>query len=96
MSKNKKAVVITTESRGVFFGYIKDAKKAPSEIVLTNVRMCIYWSADVKGVLGLASRGPTDGCRITQATSEVKLYKVTGILDCSKEAIEAWEKGRWK
>ena len=52
-----KAVLVTTEFRGVFFGYIKDDTKLPSEIILTGVRNCIYWSSDCGGFLGLAANG---------------------------------------
>lgn len=49
----KRAVVITTELRGVFFGYLdKEPKKIPAEITLKNARMCVYWDSTVKGVLG--------------------------------------------
>lgn len=93
---NKKPVVVTTENRGVFFGYVKDDSKAPAEIVLEKARMCVYWDTETKGVLGLSATGPTKGCRITHAIPEAKLYKVTGIFDCSPEAIENWEKSIWK
>lgn len=93
--KAKRAVVITTEHRGVFFGYVESDKKAPNEIDLKDVRMCVYWSADVKGVLGLASGGPTKGCRITAPVPKMRLYKVTAILECAPEAAKRWETDIW-
>lgn len=93
--KNQKAVVITTEHRGVFFGYLEDDKKAPAEITLSKARICVHWSSDVKGVLGLAATGPTKSCRISHAVPEFKAYKVTAVLECTPEAAEAWEKALW-
>lgn len=93
---NKKPVVITTEHRGVFFGYVEDDSNSPSEITLSNCRMCVYWSVETKGVLGLASNGPKEGCKITHSVPQMKAYKVTAILDCTPEAAEAWEKSLWK
>lgn len=93
--KKQKAVVVTTEHRGVFFGYVANDKKAPAEIELEKARMCVYWSSDVKGVLGLAATGPSNSCRVTHAVPTFKAYKVTGILECSPEAVEKWEKGVW-
>ena len=90
-----KPVIVTTEHRGVFFGYVGDRSKAPSEIEIEKARMCVYWSNDVKGVLGLAATGPTKGCRVTHAVPKFTAYKVTGILDCSPEAAEKWEQGAW-
>lgn len=87
----KKPVIVTTEFRGVFFGYIKDDKKAPSEITITNVRNCIYWSADVGGFLGLASVGPTKGCKIGKKVKELTLYKITSVTPVEEEAVKVWE-----
>lgn len=55
-----KPVLVTTEFRGVFFGYVKTDKKLPEEITLTNAKNCIYWS-DCGGFMGLASQGPGGG-----------------------------------
>lgn len=93
---NKKPIVVTTKHRGVFFGYVEDDSKSPSEIILAQVRMCVYWSSDIKGVLGLAVSGPSATCRITHAVSKVTLYDITGILDCSPDATEKWEQSLWK
>ena len=87
----KKAVLVTTEFKGVFFGYVKNDKKLPDEITLTNVRNCMYWSADCKGFLGLASNGPTSNCKIGMKVSQITLYKVTSISPVSDKAVEKWE-----
>ena len=61
-SATKQAVLVTTEHRGVFMGY---ATETDGDVVeLTEARLCIYWSADVKGFMGLAANGPTSGCRM--------------------------------
>lgn len=92
---NKKPVVVTTEHRGVFFGYVEDDTKTPAEIRLERARMCVYWDSATKGILGLCAQGPTKGCKVTQSIPSTTLYKVTGVFDCSPEATEAWEKGPW-
>lgn len=86
-----KAVLITTEFRGVFFGRIKDDTNTPHEITLTDARNCIYWSSDCGGFLGLAATGPTEGCRIGKKVSELTLYKITSITPLEDVAIAAWE-----
>lgn len=93
--KKKTAVVVTTENRGVFFGYVDDDSNAPSKIVIKNARMCVYWSQDVKGVVGLAATGPTKSCRVTHSTPTLTAYKVTAILECTNAAADAWEKALW-
>ena len=88
----QKPVLITTEFRGVFFGYIKNDKKLPNEITLNNARNCIYWSSDCKGFLGLASNGPTSSCKIGAKIKEITLYKITSVTPIEPKAVEAWEK----
>lgn len=88
---SNKPVLVTTEFRGVFFGYISDDKKAPAQLTLKSARNCIYWSSDVGGFLGLAGKGPTRNCRIGRTIKEITLYKITSITAVEKDAIEAWK-----
>lgn len=91
----KKPVVITTEHRGVFFGYVVDDSKAPERIELESARMCVYWDRATRGVLGLASGGPTSGCKITRPIPKITAWKITAVLDCTPEAAEKWEASPW-
>ena len=63
ISKSDKPVVVTTAHRGVFFGYIDGKPTDAPTIRIERARMCVYWSADIKGVLGLAATGPSKDCR---------------------------------
>lgn len=85
-------VLVTTEHRGVFFGY--EEVRGENTIKLKRARNCLYWSADTKGFLGLAATGPTSGCRIGPA-ADVELFKVTSISDVTPEAVKAWERAPW-
>ena len=87
-----KFVLVTTEFRGVFFGFIKNDKKLPAEVTLTSARNCIYWSADCGGFLGLAAKGPTKNCRIGTRVPEITLYKITSITPVEDDAAKVWEK----
>jgi hypothetical protein len=87
--KNK-AVLVTTEFRGVFFGYVKDDKKLPDEITLTKVRNCIYWTSSIGGFLGLASQGPDSNCKIGTEVEELRLFKITSVSPVSDEAAKKW------
>jgi hypothetical protein len=89
---SNKAVLVTTEFRGVFFGYIKNDKKLPQEITLTGARNCIYWAASCGGFLGLASMGPNKDCKIGQGVPEITLYKITSVTPVESAAEKAWEK----
>ena len=87
-------LVVTTESRGVFFGYGQVTTK--KEVSLEKARMCVYWNEVVRGVLGLAAIGPNSGCKISYAIPGITLQKVTAIMECTPEAVENWEAGPWQ
>lgn len=89
----KVPVVVTTAHRGVFYGV-----GIPSDaetITITDARMCVYWSQDVRGVLGLASSGPSKNCKVTLPVPSLTLRDVTAVIVCSQEAAEAWGRGPW-
>ena len=56
------AVLVTTAHRGVFFGYATETDG--ETIALKRARLCLYWSRDVKGFMGLAANGPSKSCKI--------------------------------
>lgn len=82
-------VIITTEYRGVFFGYADDT--SGDTVVLKNARNCIYWSAETGGFMGLASKGPGKGSRIGERVEQIELRKVTAVIEATKAAATAWE-----
>lgn len=93
-----KPVLVTTEYRGVFFGYVEGELKADEnrEMTLSNARNCLYWSSDCKGFLGLASSGPTEACRVGPQVQFLTLYGVTSIAPVNAEAVKKWEEAPWK
>ena len=85
-------VLVTTAHRGVFFGY---ASKTDGEtITLKDARLCIYWSADVKGFMGLAANGPSASCRIGPA-ADITLRNITAVLEVTKDAVVKWQAAPW-
>jgi hypothetical protein len=93
MSKAEIPMVVTTAHKGVFFGF--GSRTTNKKIRLRRVQMCVYWSSDVKGVLGLAATGPTRGCKIGPPVPAMTLQDVTGIIEASEEASAAWAKQPW-
>jgi len=86
-------VVVTTDKKGVFAGVLKEMKS--SEVLLTEASMCVYWSAETMGVLGLASLGPQKGSKVSPQAPEIFLNGVTGIFVCSKKAQKLWGEQPW-
>lgn len=89
----EKAVLVTTEYRGVFFGYATDT--SGEVISLRAARNCIYWPTENKGFLGLAADGPKSGARVGPPAN-IELRKITCVAECTPKAVEAWEKAPWK
>ncbi len=88
----ERAVLVTTSHRGVFFGFA--TKTDGPTIALRAARNCLYWSSDVRGFLGLASRGPSKACKIGPS-ADIELRDVTCIAECSEEAVKAWAAAPW-
>ena len=90
--KQERAVIVTTAHKGVFFGYALDTDGA--SIALRAARNCIYWPAENKGFMGLASMGPVKGSRIGPA-ADILLRDITAVVECTPAAVTAWEAAPW-
>ena len=88
-------VIVTTEHRGVFFGYLNGEAPTKEKATITEARNCIYWDADTKGFMGLAVDGPGSKCRVGPAAPSVTLYGITGVVTCTPEAAAKWESAPW-
>lgn len=90
--KQERAVLVTTAHRGVFFGYAADTDG--DIIKLRAGRNCIYWPAENKGFLGLASVGPVKGSRVGPP-ADIELRDITCVAAVSDEAVKRWESAPW-
>jgi hypothetical protein len=89
---NERGVVVTTQHRGVFFGYAADTD---GEIInLRAARNCLYWPTENKGFMGLAAVGPVKGARVGPA-ADISLRDITSVIECTPQAVEAWEQAPW-
>ncbi len=77
-------------------GFINPADADKETLEVEEVRMAVYWSADVRGVIGLASNGPSKECRISPAAKKAVIKGVTAVLELTDEAVKAWRKEPWK
>ena len=93
MTSKSIPLLVTTAHRGVFFGYGQPGDA--ETITLTQARMCVYWSADMRGVMGLAAQGPSKSCKIGPAVPSLILRNVTAVVACTAEAATRWEEGPW-
>jgi hypothetical protein len=91
-TNKERAVLVTTAHKGVFFGYATET--SGSTIKLRSARLCVYWTTDLRGFMGLASQGPGTGCKIGPA-ADIELRDITSVTEVSANAVEAWEKAPW-
>ena len=89
----ERAVLVTTAHRGVFFGYATET--SGETIKLRAARLCVYWTADLRGFMGLASVGPSNSCKIGPA-ADIEVRSVTSVTEVSPEAVTRWESAPWK
>ena len=87
--KTERPVLVTTEFRGVFFGYATDT--SGDTITLKRARNCIYWPSGNGGFGGLASEGPASGARIGARVDQIELRKITAVAECTPASVEKWE-----
>lgn len=84
----KRPVVVTTAHRGVFFGYADNTDG--ETITLKGSRLCIYWSEDLKGFMGLAAFGPSKSCRIGPP-ADITLRNITAVIEVTPDAEQKWK-----
>ena len=86
-TKTKRAVIVTTEYRGVFFGFSDDT--TGDTIALSNARMAISWGT-TNGLFELAERGPNAKSKIS-AKADIEIRKITAVLEVTEAALAAWQ-----
>lgn len=89
---NERAVIVTTAHKGVFFGYATETSGAT--IKLRAARLCVYWTTDLRGFMGLASIGPSSACRVGPP-ADIDLRDITAVVEVAPRAVEKWEAGPW-
>jgi hypothetical protein len=88
----ERAVIVTTEHRGVFFGYAHETDG--DTVALKRARLCTYWSPAMKGFMGLAQAGPDAQCKIGPP-ADITLRAITSVVEVTPEAVQRWEAAPW-
>ena len=85
-----KAIIVTTEHRGVFFGYVPDDQDmAAKTMALQGARCAIYWGT-TGGIGQLAETGPTEKSRIGDRADMAAVHAITAVWSVTTEAESAW------
>ena len=97
MGREKDRIVVVTtdkDRRGVFAGVLL-VDNGAGRVVLADAQMCLFWSKETRGVLGLAAHGPAKGSRIGPVVPQIELDGVSSIIDMTPEAVEKWRAQPW-
>lgn len=86
-TNNERPVIVCTELRGVFFGYMTGG--IAETVKLRRARMAIQWGTS-KGVMELAETGPTKSSKIS-ARADIEVNKLTAVFEVTPEACAKWE-----
>lgn len=86
-----KAILVTTEYRGVFYGLVdENADLTEKTISLIGARCAIRFGTQ-HGVAELAATGPTKDSKIGSRADLIALHGVTAIWSVTDAAREKWE-----
>lgn len=98
MNKSKKMnpyiVCCGASGRAVIYGYVEGEPEQGKPCRVHDAKMVIYWSADTGGLLGLAAKGPAEGCKITAQVDETVTSPVTewvAVKPAAAKAIDRWK-----
>ena len=91
-SAKERYVLVTTAHRGVFAGYATDV--SGDVVKLRAARLCVYWSSDIRGFMGLAAVGPSNSCRIGPP-ADIELRAITSVVTVTPDAQAKWEAAPW-
>ncbi len=89
---NERPVLVTTAHKGIFFGYATET--GGTTIRLRAARLCVYWSVDLRGFMGLATNGPNGNCKIGPS-ADIELRDITAVVEVSSGAATKWESAPW-
>jgi hypothetical protein len=86
---SERPVIVCTEHRGVFFGYVTGPTKGADPIELKRARMAIRFGT-TRGVMELAEVGPNTASKVS-ARADIEVRKVTSVFEVTPEAAAKWE-----
>jgi hypothetical protein len=95
MNEQLVPLIVTTEYKGVFFGYGK-VLKSNTSITLKNARMCVAWPNSTHSMAGLCSISSAEkGLKISPRVPSVILYRITGVFEPTPKAVAVMETEPW-
>ena len=84
-------VLVTTDNRGVFFGFVAIPHDPVTKtITLRDARCALTWPVSQRGFLGLAAQGPLPETVVGPAVPRLTATAVTSIAAVTQDALDAW------
>ncbi len=89
LTKGKMPVVITTEYKGVFFGYINPEDFQNEHIIIYACKMILYWGT-TEGLFELIEKGCNDDTKTSMTSSAFYARRVTSVAIPTPAAIKTY------
>ena len=94
-------VVAFSNTRDIWYGTLESQEPSGPgllKVTLIAARHCYYYATPSggKGVGSLAVSGPAPGSKIGATVKRVTMVACCGLLECSGDAIAAWERATWQ
>lgn len=90
----RKVVVFARPPQGgnrIIYGTLESHEEKTGKAVITDARMCIYYSQATGGEIGLAAIGPQEGSRLSAVSPRVEVFGVVQVADVTAAARAKWE-----
>lgn len=91
----KRAILIHTSRNEIFFGYSTN-ELHEEEMLLLEARNIVRYSADNRGMIGLAAVGPRKQCKVSYSVPELYVRNVVWACAVRAEAIAHFEAAIWE
>ncbi len=82
-------VLITTEWRGLFAGFMESHDETLRAVVITRAR-CAIDCDTTRGFIELASDGPNKMSKIGAEAPRAFFHGITSVIGCTDKARDAW------
>lgn len=92
----RRPVLVSTSQKFLVFGWTEqDSPLDEPYVVLFDSRLVVYWSAETKGLWGLAAAGPAAGSRVSAPCPCVQIKDALAILWCTEDAAKSFAQFIW-
>lgn len=93
----RRPVLVSTSQKFLIFGWIEhDQPLEEPYIVIYDSQLVVYFSAETKGLWGLAAAGPAAGSRVSAPVPRTLIKDALAVLYCTPDAASEFRSVTWE